>query len=513
VHVISIALLILTFLFFIQQFGTSFIGKSFGPIMFIWFSMLGVFGFINLVHYPVILKAFNPYYAYNLLAHYPKGFLLLGAVFLCTTGAEALYTDLGHCGIRNIRMSWIFVKSMLILTYLGQGAWVISNIDLVRPGINPFYSMMPDWFLPIGIIIATAAAIIASQALISGSYTLITEAISLNFWPKIRIKYPSHAKGQMYVPAVNWFLFASCVAVILLFQSSTAMEAAYGLSITITMLMTTILMVFYLILRKKQWWLVLIFGIGYLSIEGSFLISNMNKFAHGGWFTIMVASILSIIMLVLYQGRRIRNRFITFDKIDKYLPVIADIGSDNTIPKFASNLVYTTHADNRTDIEAKTIQSIFNRQPKRADVYWFLHVDIVDSPYTLEYKITHLIPQKATRIDFYIGFKMQPRINDYFKQVLNHMSESGLIDLISPHPSLRKHDIRSDFRIVQIDRRVSRQLDLPFIEKITLNLYYFFKRFGISDVHAWGLDTSIVTVEKIPLTVPCKTKIPEIVPR
>jgi KUP system potassium uptake protein len=511
--VLTIALAILTFLFFIQQFGTNVIGKSFGPIMFFWFLMLGILGVYNLAKFPMVLKAFNPYYAYNLLAHYPKGFLLLGAVFLCTTGAEALYTDLGHCGIKNIRTSWVFVKSMLILTYLGQGAWTINHLKDIKPGINPFFEVMPQWFLPSGIILATMAAIIASQALISGSYTLITEAISLNFWPKIRIKYPSHAKGQMYVPAINWLLYASCIFVIILFQSSSAMEAAYGLSITITMLMTTILMIYYLLHRRRSIWFVMIFGLSYFTIEGAFLISNMNKFSHGGWFTIMMASILSIIMLVLYQGRRIRNRFITFDKIEKYLPVIADICTDETIPQFASNLVYTTHADYKTDIEAKTIQSIFSRQPKRADRYWFLHVDIVDSPYTLEYKVTRLVPKRATRIDFYIGFKMQPRINDYFNQVLAHLGEEGLIDLVSSHPSLRKHEIRSDFRIVQIDRRVSRQVDLPFIEKTTLNLYYLFKRLGISDVTAWGLDNSIVTVERIPLTIPSKTKISEIVPR
>jgi len=509
--VLTIAIFIITGLFFIQQFGTSFIGKSFGPIMFIWFVTLGTLGFINLLNYPMVFKSINPYYAYNLLAHYPKGFLLLGAVFLCTTGAEALYADLGHCGIKNIRVSWGFVKTMLILNYLGQGAWVISNLDSIGTDTNPFYAIMPIWFLPFGIILATVAAVIASQAMISGSYTLISEAISLNFWPKIRIKYPSHAKGQMYIPAINWLLYVSCIIVILLFQSSSNMEAAYGLSITITMLMTTLLMIYYLRLRNQPLWFVTIFGLSYLIIEGAFLISNMNKFAHGGWFTILVASILSIIMFVLFQGRRIRNRFITFDKIGKYLPVMNDLSVDKTIPKFSSHLVYTTHADNRKDIEAKAIQSIINRQPKRADVYWFIHVDIVDNPYTLEYKVTPLIPKKVIRIDFYLGFKMQPRINDYFKQVLTHLNNEGIIDLKSTYPSLRKYDIAADFRIVQIDRRASKQMDLPYFEKMIIKLYYFFKRFGISDVNAWGLDSSIVTIERIPLTIPCKANIPEII--
>ncbi len=508
-----IAIVIISGLFFIQQFGTSFIGRSFGPIMLIWFSVLGTLGLINLLAYPEVIKAINPYYAYNILAHYPKGFLLLGAVFLCTTGAEALYADLGHCGIRNIRVSWGFVKLALVLNYLGQGAWIITNFDKINADTNPFYSMMPLWFLPIGIILATTAAVIASQAMISGSFTLISEAISLNFWPKIKIKYPSTVKGQVYIPAINRFLFVSCIIVVLFFQSSDNMQAAYGLSITIAMLMTTFLMINYLLMKRKPIWLVAIFGLAYFAIEGSFLISNLAKFYHGGWFTILVASALSVIMLSLFLGRRIRNRFITYAKIKDYTAVLTDLSNDQTIPKFSSQLVYTTHADNYNEIEAKAIQSILNRSPKRADCYWFLHVDMVDNPYTLEYKVRHLVPNKLMRIDFFIGFKMEPRINDYFKQVLNQLSHEGVIDLLSTYPSLRKHNILADFKIVQIERRVARQIELPYIEKMIINLYYFFKRFGVSDVNSWDLDSSIVTTEIIPLTIPTKRPVPEIIPR
>lgn len=508
-----IAIVIISGLFFIQQFGTSFIGRSFGPIMLIWFSVLGTLGLINLLAYPEVIKAINPYYAYNILAHYPKGFLLLGAVFLCTTGAEALYADLGHCGIRNIRVSWGFVKLALVLNYLGQGAWIITNFDKINADTNPFYSMMPLWFLPIGIILATTAAVIASQAMISGSFTLISEAISLNFWPKIKIKYPSTVKGQVYIPAINRFLFVSCIIVVLFFQSSDNMQAAYGLSITIAMLMTTFLMINYLLMKRKPIWLVAIFGLAYFAIEGSFLISNLAKFYHGGWFTILVASALSVIMLSLFLGRRIRNRFITYAKIKDYTAVLTDLSNDQTIPKFSCQLVYTTHADNYNEIEAKAIQSILNRSPKRADCYWFLHVDMVDNPYTLEYKVRHLVPNKLMRIDFFIGFKMEPRINDYFKQVLNQLSHEGVIDLLSTYPSLRKHNILADFKIVQIERRVARQIELPYIEKMIINLYYFFKRFGVSDVNSWDLDSSIVTTEIIPLTIPTKRPVPEIIPR
>lgn len=513
IPVVPIVLLIITGLFFIQQFGTSFVGKSFGPMMFIWFSMLGTLGFNQILYYPDVLKAFNPYYAFQLLSHHPQGIVLLAAVFLCTTGAEALYADLGHCGLKNIRISWIFVKIMLIINYLGQGAWVLGNIAKLQPELNPFYSIIPQWFLPFGIIMAAIAAIIASQALISGSYTLISEAISLNFWPNARIKYPAFSKGQMYIPSINWMLFISCCVVVLLFQNSTNMEGAYGLSITITMLMTTFLVVFYLRMKKvKQGWIYVFFTV-YVIIEGTFLLGNISKFIHGGWFTIMLGTILSAIMLVMYHGRKVRNRYITFEKINQYLPVISDLSKDESVPKFAGNVVYTTHADRSTDLEAKTIQSILSRHPKRADLYWFLHVDIIDDPYMLEYKVTDLWPGKVWRIDFFLGFKMQPRINDYFQQVLQHLRDEGKISLISSHPSLKKHNIASDFRFVQIDRRVLNHGALGFFDRVALTLYYYFKQMGISDINAYGLDASLVTTEKLPLTIPGKTKVPFILKR
>ena len=507
ISVIPIVILILTALFIVQQFGTSFLGKSFGPLMVIWFSMLGILGLLALIPNPIVLKAFNPYYAYELLTNHPGGILLLGAVFLCTTGAEALYTDLGHCGIHNIRVSWIFVKSMLILNYLGQGAWVLSHVSSIVPETNPFFTIMPSAFLPFGIGLATIAAVIASQALISGSYTLISEAMSLNFWPKMLIKYPSTAKGQMYIPVLNWFLFASCCAVVLFFQTSSNMEAAYGLSITITMLMTTVLMGYYLMLRRTPILIVSLFTFIYFAIEGSFLYANVQKYLHGGWVTILIASMLGSIMVIMYYGRKIRNRFITFDKIGPSLPIIAALSKDETLPKYCSQLVYTTHADNKTDIEAKTIYSIITRQPKRADIYWFLHVDIVENPFVLEYKMTPLHEGVIYRIDFYVGFKVQPKIKEYFAQVLEHLTAEGLFDPISRHPSLRAYDVRTDFRYVQIDRRITRQIDLPFLQKWTLNLYFILKRIAVSDVFLYGLDASLVTVEKIPLTIKSNVKV------
>lgn len=502
IPVLPITLLIITILFFIQQFGTSFLGKSFGPIMFVWFGTIGILGFFFVLKNPQVMLAFNPYYAYNLLVHHPEGFLLMGAVFLCTTGAEALYADLGHCGLWNIRVSWIYVKLMLILNYLGQGSWIISNLSNLE-GHNPFYGIMPAWFMPFGVVLATIAAVIASQALISGSYTLISEAISLNFWPRVKIKYPSKAKGQIYIPLVCTSLFISCILVILYFKTSSALEAAYGLAITITMLATTILTLGYLQIKKRPLVLIVLFAITYFTIEGAFLFSNLNKFTHGGWFTVAVASLLSAVMLSMYYGRKVRNRFITFHKLEKYLPILADMSEDVTIPKLGENLVYTTHADRLGEIEAKIIDSIIMRNPpKRADHYWFLHVDIVDEPFKLEYKITELVENKVTRIDFYLGFKVQPRINEYLKEVISILTREGKFDPLSTNPSLRKHDIKSSFTFVHIDRSVFKHNDLPYFESLALNLYYRFKKFGLADIKAYGLEANQIINEHIPLTIP-----------
>jgi len=501
IPIVPIALIIITFLFFIQKFGTKAVGESFGPIMFLWFFMLGALGLIQILQYPSIINAINPHYAYIFLAKSPHGFVLLGAVFLCTTGAEALYSDLGHCGLKNIRITWVYVKAALLLNYFGQGAWVLNHSDKVYEWTNPFFSIMPPWFLVTGIIVATLAAIIASQALISGSYTLISEAISLNFWPKIKINYPTNIKGQMYISSINWLLYGCCVFVVLYFQRSSNMEAAYGLSITITMLMTTILLSTYLFYRKIPVYLIVLLFCVYLTIEGSFLVANLNKFIHGGWFTILLGGFLFIIMYVWFSGRKIKNSFIEFVKIENYYDVINAVSKDLSIPKFATNLVFLTKANKSTDIESKIIYSIISKQPKRADVYWLLHVDILDEPHVLDYRVTHLIPDVLFKIDFKIGFKVQPRINLFFRQVIEEMSKNNEINLISRYDSLRKFDIPSDFKFVVIDRIQNYDFDFPPREQFVMDIYTILKRFGITEVRSLGLDTSNVTTETVPLFI------------
>lgn len=501
IQILPIALVIVAALFLIQQFGTSAIGKSFGPMMIIWFSMLALLGFIQMIQFPVILKAFNPYYAIHLLYHYPHGFLLLGAVFLCTTGAEALYSDLGHCGIANIRVSWIFVKISLIINYLGQGAWILMQHKEGVTLPNPFFAIMPMWFLPLGVLIATAAAVIASQALISGSYTIISEAIQLNFWPKVRISYPTSRKGQMYISSINWFLFAACVVVILMFQTSSNMEAAYGLAITITMLMTTFLMLFYLIKIKRKVWIITTFMLIYLTIEGAFLAANLAKFVHGGWFTILLAGLIAFVMYAWQRGRSIKNQFTRFVKISDYVEPIQDISHDNTIQKYATNLVYITHADYATDIETKILYSICNKKPKRADTYWLLHVHITDEPHTMEYSVDKIVPGVLMRVEFRLGFKVQPRINLFFKHVLEELVANKEIDLESGYDSLRRHHIPADFHYIIIRRIQNYDFDFPAFEQFVMDTYRWLTKMSTSDIRAYGLDTSNVMEEKVPFVI------------
>ena len=502
--VIPIVVIILSVLFLFQQFGTKFLGKSFGPMMLVWFSMLAILGISKIMGTPEVLNSFNPYYAYVLLHDYPGGFILLGAVFLATTGAEALYSDLGHCGIKNIQISWIFVKISLILNYLGQGAWIIMHQSEMNTK-NPFYAIMPEWFLAPGIIIATAAAIIASQALISGSFTLISEAISLNFWPKFKLRYPSDFKGQIYVPKINWFLWVACVFVVLYFQKSSKMEAAYGLSITITMIMTTILLSIFIYNKKVPFPFIMWFVLIFLTVEGAFLYANLHKFKNGGWLTISIAGIFTLIMYCWYNGRKLKNKFLVFVPIKDYLNVIHALSKDKEIPKYATNLVYITKANFPFEIESKIIYSIINKQPKRADVYWFIHVDITDEPDTFEYKVHHYNHGSIIKVDFRLGFKVEPRINLYFKQVLEEMESSGELDILSRYESLRNFDINGDFQYILIDRIANYDYDFSAHQKFVMNMYELIKRLGITEARALGLDTSSCIIEKVPLLVDQQT--------
>lgn len=500
IPVVPIVLIIFTGLFFIQQFGTKFVGTSFGPIMVIWFLMLGVTGFSQLIHHADIIKAVNPVFAIRFLTEYPGGFILLGAVFLCTTGAEALYSDMGHCGRANIRISWIFVKFMLLLNYFGQGAWLLMN-ETPADGINPFFSIMPKWFVLPGVIISTAAAIIASQALITGSFTLLSEAVSLNFWPKIRILYPTQVKGQVYLPFVNWFLWIICSLVVIFFKESSNMEAAYGLAITITMIMTTLLLSYYLFQKSGHGYFPFLVLIIFLTIEGGFLIANLHKFRYGGWFTLLLATIYFLVMLGFYFGRKIKNRHIKFSNLEEYLPALRDLSSDKSVPKAATNLVYIIKANNKDQVESKVIYSIFQKQPKRAETYWLLHIDRVDDPYRFDYEFEQIIPGILMRLDFHIGFKVQPKINLYFKEALEDLVQSGEINLVSSYESLKKHNFPGDFKFILIERIMIRDNKLSSWENFILSLNNIARKISISDIKAFHLDSTNTVVEQVPIIV------------
>jgi KUP system potassium uptake protein len=500
ISVIPIVLVIFAALFFMQQFGTNVVGFAFGPMMVIWFLMLGILGFTQVIHYPEIFRALSPVYVIRFLTEYPGGFILLGAVFLCTTGAEALYSDLGHCGRSNIRVSWIFVKTTLLLNYFGQGAWLLMNYS---PGteIIPFFSIMPKWFLLPGIIISTAAAIIASQALISGSFTLINEAVSLNFWPKVKILNPTFVKGQVYLPFVNWSLWIMCSLVVIFFRESANMEAAYGLAITITMIMTTLLLSYYLIqsgLDHRLAFLVMLF---FLTIEGGFLIANLHKFKYGGWFTLLMAALYFLIMFGWYFARKIKNRYITFINLGDYIELFKDLKRDKSVPKIASNLVYIIKANRQDQVESKVIYSIFKKQPKRADTFWLLHVDRVDEPHRFEYKVNHIIPGVLIRVDFHIGFKVDPKINLYFREVLEDLVRTGEIKLESSFDSLKKYGFPADFKFVVLDRIMLRDFKLSNTENLILAIQDIVRHISIPEDKALHLDSTNTIVEKVPIII------------
>jgi KUP system potassium uptake protein len=502
--IVQIVLVILTVLFFLQQFGTASIGKLFGPLMLVWFLMLAAMGSLHLFDHPTIFNALNPYHAFELLTRYPNGFWILGAVFLCTTGAEALYSDLGHCGRSNIRISWIFVKTCLIVNYVGQGAWLLTHyngqsFDVTK--LNAFYGIMPDWFRIAGILIATAAAIIASQALISGSFTLIGEAMRLNLWPKFKIRYPSEEKGQLFIPSINFLLFVGCISVVLYFQKSGKMEAAYGLAITLCMIATSILFANFLVLKRVSPFLIYLYLIVYFTIEGAFLIANLEKFPHGGFVALIAGGLLFFTMYIWYRARKIKNRYVEFVRLESYLPKIQELSRDKSIPKYATHLVYLTSADNPKEVEHKIIYSILSKKPKRADIYWLVHVDTLDEPYTCDYRVEHIIPNDIIRVDFKLGFRIQPRINLLFQQVVEDLITKREINILSKYEKVEKNKVTGDFQFIVMEKYLSQDTELPFHEKIIMNLYFWLKEISLSEEKGFGLDQSNVTVEKYPLVI------------
>ncbi|OLY91743.1 KUP system potassium uptake protein [Cnuella takakiae] len=514
-YIVYIVVSILGLFFFLQQFGTASIGRFFGPVMITWFTMLALLGIIHLSDDPTIFRAFSPHYAIQFLSTYPQALWLLGAVFLCTTGAEALYSDLGHCGRDNIRASWIYVKACLILNYLGQGASLLHyhNGRTITPaikeqmGINAFYDLMPQWFIIPGVVIATMAAIIASQAMISGSFTLISEAMRLNLWPKLKIRYPSEERGQLFIPSLNLLMFLGCVGVVLYFRTSSRMEAAYGLAIVLTMLMTTILFSNFMVLRRVKPVYIWTFLIFYSVVEIFFLVALMEKFTHGGYITLLIAGLMFLVMFAWFKARKIKNRYVEFVRLETYIPKIQELSNDRSVPKYATHLVYLTSADNPKEIEHKIIYSILNKKPKRSDIYWFIHVDTLDDPYTMEYKVDHIIPNDIIRVEFRLGFRIEPRINLMFRKVVEDLVANKEVNITSRYESLERSNIVGDFSFIVMEKYLSQDNDLPIWERMVMKFYFWLKERSLSEERGFGLDVSNVTVEKFPLIVSPVTNI------
>lgn len=496
---VGIVVAILSLLFFFQRFGTQVIGKAFGPIMTIWFTMLLVFGMKEIMQHVDILTALNPYYAYDLLANYPNGFWLLGAVFLCTTGAEALYSDLGHCGIKNIRITWVYVKISLVVAYLGQAAWLMHQGETLLHGRNPFFESIPTWFLLPSIIISTCATIIASQALISGSFTLISEAMNLNFWPRITVRQPSDSKGQIYIPSINTLLWFGCILTMVYFKESAHMEAAYGFSITITMMMTSLLLSYFTYYRLK--WkkiYVILFLVIFGTIEISFFITNIAKIKER-WMFLFFELFIFMVMYIWYYARKINNRFTKFEELGKHSSLLTELSQDYTIPKFATHLIYLTKADRRHEIEDKVIKSIFAKKPKRADVYWFLHINRTEDPFTLSYDVSELVEDRVIKVNINVGFRVQPKTELYFKYIVKELINNKELNLHIRPDGSSKYNNEPDFKFIVLEKFLSIESEFTLREGLLLNGYFFLKRLGVSDEKAFGLEKSDVEVEQRPL--------------
>jgi KUP system potassium uptake protein len=497
---VIVGILILLFIF--QQFGTDKIGKVFGPAMIIWFGFIGIIGVMAIGSNWEVFRALNPYYAYQMLVNEPKGFWLLGSIFLCTTGAEALYSDMGHCGRNNIRFTWIFIKIALILCYAGQTTWLLNHVGEEVGSLSPFYHIVPKSIFWLALCIATLATIIASQALISGCFTLINEAIRLNIWPKHLVLFPSNVKGQLYIPAINWFLMCGCVGMVLYFKESTKMEAAFGLSVTLTMLMSTILINAYLRIKRVPFVFNLLITSVFLAIELSFLGANLQKVKDGGWITLILGFSLFAVMYIWWRGRQIKSEIQSFVKLSDYLSLLTKLSTDEKIPKYATNLVYLTTSDSEKKIEKTVMDSILKfGLPKRADIYWFVHVNILDEPYAQRYSVDTIIRNDVYYIQFDLGFREDPRIGYYFKQVVNDMIGNNEVDVEDSLEQAYQQNKIGDFKFMIMDSFLSYDNRMPFWKNFIMKGYYNLRYLSVKDYINFGLDKSHIEAEQYPLVV------------
>ncbi len=503
--VVLITLIIITTLFSIQHSGTSRIGKAFGPVMLLWFSFLGVTGLLHIFSLPVVLKAFNPIYAIKIFfsPNNKLGFMILGSVFLATTGAEALYSDMGHVGRENIYFSWPFVKICLILNYLGQGAWIIqnqTNASLFHIlDMNPFFLMLPPALRPFAVILGAAAAVIASQALITGSYTLVSEAILLDLLPHLEIRYPSTTKGQLYIGSVNTVLWVGCSAVVLYFRSGSRMESAYGLAITVTMLMTTLLISVYLfhIKHKKlgAFLVLAVFGV----VEGVFFVSSLGKFMHGGYVTVILTLLLLVLMLIWYRGTQLERKYSTRLKIRDHIPGLTSLCHDTEVPLLAHNLVYLDGEPDPELIDRDILYSILDKDTKRAQAYWFVNVHVTNEPNTLNYELETYDTDFIFRIRLNLGFKCSQRVNVYLRQIVQDLQQRGELPKQEKKYSIYGVSTVGTFKFCIIHKSVTTKSELSALDEMVLNAKYSIRKVAGSKEKWYGLDTSSLIIENVPL--------------
>ncbi|MGZ8557647.1 MAG: KUP/HAK/KT family potassium transporter [Chitinophagaceae bacterium] len=494
-------ILILVLLFAFQQLGAGKIGKVFGPVMFVWFSFIGIIGLMSINGNWEILKALNPSYAFNLLKEYPGGFWLLGGIFLCSTGAEALYSDMGHVGRNNIRWSWMYIKICLVFSYAGQTAWLVAHQGELLGNISPFYSTVPASIYIYAVILATLATIIASQALISGCFTLVNEGIRLNIWPRHKVIFPGAIKGQLYIPLINWFLMLACIGMVLYFEKSTNMEAAFGLSVTLTMLVTSFLVIMYLHIKRVAWPLIILFAAIFLTIEGMFLVANLSKVQHGGWITLLIGTILSAIMYVWYNGKQVQKKFIVQVPLVQQIPVLRQLSKDKEVPNYSTHLVYLSNADNENMVEKRSIDSILRSPSKKADVYWFVHLNVTDEPYTMDYRVKTLAVNDVYHLTFNLGFRIEPRIDLFFRIVLEELIESGELKLEAAPDAKYSLNKTGNYTFMLGDSYLSPDNDMSKWKNILLNLYFNIKQIAVKEEENFGLEVSNILVEKYPLIV------------
>lgn len=497
-NTVPIVIAIIIGLFLIQQLGTQQIGKFFGPVMLIWFTFIGVIGMMALQSNWGVLKAINPAYAYNLLVNYPSGFWLLGGIFLCTTGAEALYSDMGHVGRNNIRVSWVYVKVCLVLSYAGQTAWLISAGEANT--ISPFYNIIPQSIYIPSVILASMATVIASQALISGCFTLVNEAIRLGVWPRNKVIFPGTMRGQMYIPFFNWFLMVACILMVLHFRESKNMEAAFGLSVTLTMLITTFLMALYLRVRRIGWhWIILITTV-FLAVEISFLTANLQKLHEGGWIMLVVGALLAGTMMTWQQGRKMQGKLIRMAEVTPIVSQkLADLSTNYAIRSYATNLIYLTSSEKPDWVEERSLNSIFNSPAKRADVYWFIHVKVTDEPYTLQYEAHTLSKNDAYFVTIHVGFRVEPKVDLFFRRIADELLRTGELEYEKTEE--KKYDRRDigDYRFIVGNSYLSYDNKLSYWKNLLIKSYYNLKLVGVQEGVNYGLDESNVIYEKYPL--------------